>query len=121
MTIDLAQLTRIYLHRNIPNADDYSFKLISKYSNEDITTQFNITYITQTEHNNWSEILFAVYNLDPNKDYNGYYELQVGYLNPLGAFVMIESNLVKVKYQTTSNTFYQSDNENNEQFVYYRK
>lgn len=121
MTIDLGQLTRIYVHRTLPTADDYSFKLVSQYSQKDITEDFNIIYIEHNNHNNWSEISFAVLDLDPNSDYNGYYELNVGYITAGGSFVSLEKNLVKVVYNISENVVYQSDNENNEQYVYYRK
>ena len=121
MTINLAQITRIYVHRTMPTADDYTFKLVSQYSQKDITEDFNVLYISNTNHNNWSELTFGVFDIDPNSDYNGYYELNVGYISGGGNFVSIEKNLVKVKYNITPNVNYVSDNEDNEQYVYYRK
>ncbi len=122
MTIDLQALTKIYIHRTLPTADDYSFKLISKYSSKDITEDFEVVYLSQTEGNGWAEVQFGVIGLDANKDYNGYYTLKVGYISPPPGsdFILLEENLVKVKYNVTADKVFTSDNEDNEQIIFYR-
>ena len=120
MTINLQGLTKIYIHRSLPTADDYSFKLISKYSGKDITEDFELLYLTHTNHDNWAEIQFAIIGLDVSKDYNGYYTLEVGYISGVGSFVKLEENLVKVKYTVAADKVFTSDNEDNEQIIFYR-
>lgn len=120
MTLNLAALTTIYVNRTMPEYDDYSFSLVSQYSNKDITEDFTISFVDKNNYGDWSRVRFVVQSLDENSDYNGYYTLKVlGITNSLKT--PIETTLCKVKYVKDENIEYVSDNENNEQYVYYRK
>ena len=121
MTVDLATLTKLYIHRSLPTYPGYTFKLTSKYSNKVTTDDFSITYITSTNYGTrWAELSFAVTGFEANANYSGYYTLDVIGITAGGNEVVIESNLVKVKYTTTADTVFVGDNEDNEQTIYYR-
>ena len=103
----------------------YRLKLKSRYSNEYLMMGVN-DYLSLTIDENYDEwCSFDFTGLEqniPNKDIQGYYDVEVWGSNNNVDYTLLKKVLGKVinNFTTTNNT-YVSDNENNEQYVYYRK
>jgi hypothetical protein len=126
MTITLntpTSFVTLYTHRTMPAYSDYSLQLISKYSGKNILEDATVTYIEHTNHDDggWAEVQYIIQDLKANADYSGYYTCKIGGIGAgSGNFLTIEENLCKVKCNVTADEVFVSDNEDNEQIIFYR-
>lgn len=103
----------------------YRLKLKSRYSNEYLIMGVNDYLKLSIDENYETWCSFDFSDLDentPNKDIQGYYDVEVWGSNDDVNYTLLKKVLGKVvnNFTTTNNT-YISDNEDNEQYVYYRK
>ena len=103
----------------------YRLKLKSKYSNEYLKMGVNDYLSLSIDENYETWCSFDFSGLDqntPNKDIQGYYDIELYGSNDNIEYTLLKKVLGKVINNfTTDNNTYISDNEDNEQFVYYRK
>lgn len=120
MTFDLG-LTDIELHLDgiLPTSTAVRVTLLSTYSNKEIWTQVEVDSFTA--YDEWYTLDITNPNDYTNKDVEGYYVLTVEYNQT--DWIELKRYLVKCINSADGNatpTSYVSDNENNEQIIFYQ-
>jgi hypothetical protein len=125
MLINFANTSgKVYFNEYSTPYTNYVLKLKSRYSNEYLIFGGN-NYLSLTideNYDEWCSFTFTITEDITNKDIGGYYDVEL-YGNNGGSDVLLKTELAKVENNFTegSTTSYVSDNDNNEQYVYYRK
>ena len=129
MTLNFANTSGIIdLYGTIATTNTYWFKLKSRYSNKYLLLPEKQYHLlgTKTEHltggTSWYSFLYDISDVtNRNEDIGGYYDFEIWGGNTIETSTKLVSVLCKlINENSITETAYVSDNENNEQIVYYR-
>lgn len=117
----------LYLQGLLPQYLSYRVKLTSRYNNQGILNDTSISgwAYAVSRGPRWYSVTITFDNLDLlDFDLEGYYDYKIEGSNDGSTWVNLETRLCKVINrwnETILDPVYTSDNENNEQYVYYRE
>lgn len=124
MTINVGNTVQnIVIYGSLPVSQDneYKIKFNSRYSNqEDILPNAVVAATSNGYYTTFTVSFDDAYYVD--RDVDGYYELEFQFKTPSDAFSTYKAVLAKVTNSRDDDevpTRYQSDNETNEQIIYY--
>ena len=124
MTINVGNTVQnIVIYGSLPVSQDneYKIKFNSRYSNkEDILPNTVVASTSNGYYTTFTVSFNDAYYVD--RDVDGYYELEFRFKTPSDAFSTYKTVLAKVTNSRDDDevpTRYQSDNETNEQIIYY--
>lgn len=124
MTINVGNTVQnIVIYGSLPVSQDNEYKIEfnSRYSNQEDILPNTVVAATDNGYYTTFTVSFNdAYYVD--RDVDGYYELEFRFKTPSGAFSTYKTALAKVTNSRDDDevpTRYQSDNETNEQIIYY--
>ena len=126
MTIDVGNnIQSISIYGSIPVAagsesPQYRLVFTSRYNNKE--ADFTSTVIGLTRNGDYYTNILVQFDADIPRDVEGYYEMMIQYNAVASQWADWKSYLVKIKngdFDGEIPISYQSDNENNEQIIFY--